>query len=111
MPVCEGECGGRCLEIKGAQIELVAHLTNEFADEWLAYGVAQGQSHGAMPLHRTRQTIEPRNGSLDGVERAVNGGAGQGATTRNGCSIPRRCNAALCRQNRAIRPVAFTPNG
>ncbi len=33
MPVCEGECGGRCLEIKGAQIELVAHLTNEFADE------------------------------------------------------------------------------
>ena len=58
MPVCEGECGGRCLKIKGAQIELVAHLTNEFADEWLAYGVAQGQSHGAMPLHRTRQTIE-----------------------------------------------------
>ena len=40
MPVCEGECGGRCLEIKGTQIELVAHLTNEFADEWPAYGVA-----------------------------------------------------------------------
>ena len=40
MPVCEGECGGRCLEIKGTQIELVAHLTNEFADEWPAYGAA-----------------------------------------------------------------------
>ena len=33
-------------------------------------------------------------------------GAGQGATTRNGCSIPRSCNAAMRTENRAIRPVA-----
>jgi hypothetical protein len=38
-------------------------------------------------------------------------GAGQGATTRNGHSIPRRCNAAMCRKNRAIRPVANSPYG
>jgi hypothetical protein len=29
-----------------------------------------------------------------------------GATTRNGCSIPRSCNAAMRRKNRAIRSVA-----
>ena len=33
-------------------------------------------------------------------------GAGQGATTRNGCSIPRSCNAVLCREKRAICFVA-----
>jgi hypothetical protein len=33
-------------------------------------------------------------------------GAGQGVTTRNGHSIPRSCNAALCRKKRAIHPVA-----
>ena len=86
MPVCEGECGGRCLEIKGAQIELVAHLTNEFADEWLAYGVAQGQSHGAMPLHRTRQTIEPRNGSWTGWSVRLTGV--QGKARRRGMVVP-----------------------
>jgi hypothetical protein len=32
-------------------------------------------------------------------------GAGQGATTRNGHSIPRSCNAAMRPENRAIRPV------
>ena len=39
------------------------------------------------------------------------GGAGQGATTRNGYSIPRSCNAAMRRQNRAIRHVADLPSG
>ena len=34
------------------------------------------------------------------------GGAGQGAARRNGHSIATSCNAALRRQNRAIRPVA-----
>ncbi len=34
------------------------------------------------------------------------GGAGQGATRRNGRSIATSCNAARRRQNRAIRPVA-----
>ena len=34
------------------------------------------------------------------------GGAEQGATTRNGHSLPRSCNTAMRRQNRAIRPVA-----
>ncbi|MDN5753965.1 MAG: hypothetical protein L0H15_11955, partial [Nitrosospira sp.] len=36
-------------------------------------------------------------------------GAGQGATTRNGRSIPRSCNAAMCRKNCAIHPVAASP--
>jgi hypothetical protein len=36
-------------------------------------------------------------------------GAGQGATTRNGYSIPRSCNAAMCRKKHAIRPVANSP--
>ena len=36
-------------------------------------------------------------------------GAGQGATTRNGYSISRRCNAAMRHKNRAIRPVADSP--
>jgi hypothetical protein len=39
------------------------------------------------------------------------GGVGQGATTRNGHSIPRRSNAALRRQSRAIYPVADSPSG
>ena len=38
-------------------------------------------------------------------------GAGQGATTRNGRSIPRSCNAAMRPENRAIQPVALSPNG
>ncbi|MEO6432113.1 MAG: hypothetical protein ABIO50_10225, partial [Nitrosospira sp.] len=39
-------------------------------------------------------------------------GAGQGATTRNGRSIPRSCNAAMCRKNCAIHHVApLTPEG
>jgi len=32
--------------------------------------------------------------------------AGQGASTRNGHSIPGSCNAAMCRENRAIRPCS-----
>ena len=36
----------------------------------------------------------------------VDHGAGQGATTRNGHSIPRRSNAAMRREERAIRFVA-----
>ncbi|MFA7241451.1 MAG: ATP-binding protein [Sulfuricellaceae bacterium] len=38
-------------------------------------------------------------------------GAGQGATTRNGHSIARSCNAAMHPENRAIQPVALSPNG
>jgi hypothetical protein len=38
-------------------------------------------------------------------------GAGQGATTSNGYSIARRSNAAMRPENRAIRPVAFSPYG
>jgi len=38
-------------------------------------------------------------------------GAGQGATTRNGYSIARSCNAAMRPENRAIQPVALSPNG
>ena len=38
-------------------------------------------------------------------------GAGQGATTRNGCSIARSCNAAMRPENRAIQPVALSPYG
>jgi len=34
------------------------------------------------------------------------GDAEQGATTRNSYSIPRSCNAAMCRRKRAIRLVA-----
>jgi hypothetical protein len=37
-------------------------------------------------------------------------GAGQGATTRNGRSIPRSCNAAMRPENRAIRHVAAFAN-
>ena len=37
-------------------------------------------------------------------------GAWQGATTRNGHSIPRSCNAARRPKNRAIRPVADSPS-
>ena len=33
-------------------------------------------------------------------------GAGQGVTTRNGRSIPRSYNTAMCPQNRAIQLVA-----
>ena len=36
-------------------------------------------------------------------------GAGQGATTRNGRSIPRSCNADMHPKNRAIHVVAVTP--
>ena len=37
----------------------------------------------------------------------------RGATTRNGYSIPFSisCNAAMRPENRAIQPVAFSPNG
>ncbi|MDP1559219.1 MAG: hypothetical protein Q8K59_06135 [Nitrosomonas sp.] len=38
-------------------------------------------------------------------------GAGQGAATQDGCSIPRSCNAAKRRKNRAIHPVAYSPIG
>jgi hypothetical protein len=38
-------------------------------------------------------------------------GAGQGAMTRNGHSIARSCNVAMCRKNHAIRSVARSPNG
>ncbi len=38
-------------------------------------------------------------------------GAGQGVTTRNGRSIPRSYNAAMRHTNRAIWPVAGSPNG
>ncbi|WP_143032463.1 hypothetical protein [Nitrosomonas sp. Nm33] len=37
--------------------------------------------------------------------------AGQGATMRNGRSIPKSCNAAMRLQNCAIRPAAETPRG
>ena len=38
-------------------------------------------------------------------------GAGQGISTRNGYSIPRSYNAAMRPKNRAIQPVADSPNG
>jgi len=38
-------------------------------------------------------------------------GAGQGITTRNGCSIPRSYNAAMRPKNCAIQPVADSPDG
>ncbi|SDY72303.1 hypothetical protein [Nitrosomonas sp. Nm33] len=37
--------------------------------------------------------------------------AGQGATMRNGRSIPKSCNAAMRLQNCAIRSAAETPRG
>jgi hypothetical protein len=38
-------------------------------------------------------------------------GAGQGIATRNGYSIPGSYNAAMRTENRAIQPVADSPNG
>jgi|CXWL01.1.fsa_nt_gi hypothetical protein len=38
-------------------------------------------------------------------------GTGQGATTRNGYSISRSCNAAMHPKNRVIYLVADSPNG
>ncbi len=57
---------------------------------------------GSMEIY---QVNYPRNGSWTGrsVRLWV---AGQGAARRNGHSIATSCNAALRRQNRAIRPVA-----
>jgi clan AA aspartic protease len=64
---------------------------------------------GAIPLEDMDLII------LDSsVERAgVCGfaGAWQGATTRNGHSIPRSCNTAMRPQNRAIQSVALSPYG
>ena len=63
--------------------------------------------------HEPLKTLLARRFNLEtSVERAgVCGfpGAGQGATTRNGHSIPfsRSCNAALRPENRAIQPVAL----
>src|SRR5512137_2493013 len=48
------------------------------------------------------------------VERSVvcvHRGVGQGATTRNGRSIPRRSNTAMRREGRAIHFVATHPMG
>ena len=39
-------------------------------------------------------------------EVCVFGGAGQGATTRNSCSITRSCNEVMRRRKRAIHRVA-----
>ncbi len=43
--------------------------------------------------------------SVEHREGCACGGAGQGTTTRNSCSIARSCNAAMCHHKRAIRSV------
>ncbi len=45
--------------------------------------------------------------SVEHREGCACGGAGQGTTTRNSCSIARSCNAGLRRHKRAIRSVAL----
>ena len=61
--------------------------------------LVQGENHGAYKPFNLETAVG--RGGVCGY-----GGAGQGAARRNGCSIPTSCNAALRRQNRAIRPVA-----
>ena len=48
---------------------------------------------------------------LDGLECAVFGVQGKAIMTSNGYSIPRSYNAALRPKNRAILPVADSPDG
>jgi len=48
--------------------------------------------------------------SVENREGSVCGGARQGTTTRNSCSIARSCNAAMCRHKRAVHPEDEGPN-
>ncbi|WP_090566427.1 hypothetical protein [Nitrosomonas sp. Nm33] len=60
-------------------------------------------------IHHAKQLNLDSSVGQDGVCDFAS--AGQGATMRNGRSIPKSCNAAMRLQNCAIRPAAETPRG
>jgi hypothetical protein len=112
VPKIEFEGWWTSLELPHAKIIQLyrEHATSEqfHSDKfaWIEFGQPQAARRGRAKEGADQFNLETSVGR--GGAR-VHRGAGQGATTRNGCSIPRRSNAAMRREGRAIRPVARSP--
>ena len=85
--------------LKGLMIASIFFTVRSFEQIFMETGIAvMLQAVRLLPLNLTPVV---GRGEVYGFW-----GAGQGATTRNGRSIPRSCNAAMCRKNCAIHLVA-----
>jgi len=116
------------LSFSGEQLEFVEAVAQALASTFgrnavFFYPWYQHETNGIGALSQQAPDFYLKHADLtasfileSSVERAgVCGfpGAGQGATTRNGCSIAFSCscNAAMRPENRAIQPIALSPHG